>query len=518
MDNSGNVYQSSWFSSGGGGSTLSRPAGQIVRGTGTSVYSDTAFIIDTSKHYVGINIQAPSGLLDIYPAPFPGTVSATNGNATLTGSGTRFDQNFNTHDTIVIAGVNYGITQINSATSITLTTTYAGTTASGLSYSNPSTARGVWQLRENGNIYAYGATLLVNSSASTNFTNSNQANFGFGKNALSAITTGYANTAFGRLTLSAMTTGAQNTALGIEAMKSSVGANNNTAIGYQTLQNLTSGGSNTAIGTQAMSAATVTGTNNAAIGYTAGFRISSGSDNMLMGFTAGQNVSTGTKNTAAGSASLNNITTGTSNLGFGWNAGTDFGTASYSNVAIGDSAFYNNNASPPIMLKNTAVGVKAGRGNYGSGNLLLGYRATLTSATSNAANIFNTIWITGNNGVDSTTSTTSLVGINTTSPTSTLTVNGDLALSTAGNALKITEGTNGRVGQTTLVSGTKAITISGLTTNSRAFVQLVSPSGATLTVQYQAVCTANTLTIQANLGATTINTADGSTLNYFVIN
>lgn len=96
--------------------------------------------------------------------------------------------------------------------------------------------------------------------------------------------------------------------------------------------------------------------------------------------------------------------------------------------------------------------------------------------------------------------------------------NGNVTLGTAGSSLNVTEGTNGRVGQTVLVTGTKAITISGLTTSSRAFVQLVSPSGATSTVQYQAVCTTNTLTIQANLAATTINTADGSTLNYFIIN
>lgn len=100
----------------------------------------------------------------------------------------------------------------------------------------------------------------------------------------------------------------------------------------------------------------------------------------------------------------------------------------------------------------------------------------------------------------------------------TTTITGNLTLGTAGNALNITEGTNGRVGQTVLVSGTKAITITGLTTSSRAFVTLVSPSGGSLTIQYQAVCTSNTLTLQANVAAGTINTADGSTLNYFVIN
>ncbi len=95
--------------------------------------------------------------------------------------------------------------------------------------------------------------------------------------------------------------------------------------------------------------------------------------------------------------------------------------------------------------------------------------------------------------------------------------NGNIALSTAGNKIFIKEGSNGSVGQIALVAGTRSITISGLTTSSRAFVQLVSPSGTSLTTQYQAVCTANTLTIQANVAAGTINTSDVSTLNYIII-
>lgn len=82
----------------------------------------------------------------------------------------------------------------------------------------------------------------------------------------------------------------------------------------------------------------------------------------------------------------------------------------------------------------------------------------------------------------------------------------------------VTEGTNGSVGQTALVAGTKAITITGITTSSRAFVQMVTPGSTTLTTTYQAVCTANTLTLQANVAAGTINTADTSTLNYWIIN
>lgn len=95
---------------------------------------------------------------------------------------------------------------------------------------------------------------------------------------------------------------------------------------------------------------------------------------------------------------------------------------------------------------------------------------------------------------------------------------GNFKISVAGRRLFITEGSNGSAGQTTLVSGTKAITITGITTSTRAFVTLVTASGTSLTTTYQAVCTANTLTIQANIAAGTINSSDGSTLNYWVEN
>lgn len=94
--------------------------------------------------------------------------------------------------------------------------------------------------------------------------------------------------------------------------------------------------------------------------------------------------------------------------------------------------------------------------------------------------------------------------------------NGNLLLPTAGNKIFIKEGSSGSLGQTTLVAGTKAITITGLTTSSRAFTELVTASGASLTIQYQAVCTANTLTIQANVAAGTINVSDASVLNYVI--
>lgn len=93
---------------------------------------------------------------------------------------------------------------------------------------------------------------------------------------------------------------------------------------------------------------------------------------------------------------------------------------------------------------------------------------------------------------------------------------GNIALTSAGNYIAIKEGSNAFMGQVALVAGTKAISIAGLTTSDRAFVELVTPGSPTLTIQYQAVCTAGTLTLQANVAAGTINTADTSTLNYII--
>jgi len=77
---------------------------------------------------------------------------------------------------------------------------------------------------------------------------------------------------------------------------------------------------------------------------------------------------------------------------------------------------------------------------------------------------------------------------------------------------------SGNTGQATLASGIRVLNILGVTTASIAIITMVSPVGTVLTVTYQAVCTTNTLTIQANIAAGTINTFDASTLNFLVIN
>lgn len=123
---------------------------------------------------------------------------------------------------------------------------------------------------------------------------------------------------------------------------------------------------------------------------------------------------------------------------------------------------------------------------------------------------------TGDNMMMGTTSTQPLYFITNNTQRLSFTSAGDMTIGIG--KFGVTEGVNGRVGQVALVAGTKAITITGLTTSSRAIVSLVTPNTASLTVMYQAVCTSNTLTITALIGAGTINNVDVSTVNYFVIN
>lgn len=66
-------------------------------------------------------------------AALTGTVTATNGSKTLTGSGTSFGTQGVAGDALTINGIVYTIASVQSTTSLTLDKVYAGTTASGLS-------------------------------------------------------------------------------------------------------------------------------------------------------------------------------------------------------------------------------------------------------------------------------------------------------------------------------------------------------------------------------------------------
>lgn len=99
-----------------------------------------------------------------------------------------------------------------------------------------------------------------------------------------------------------------------------------------------------------------------------------------------------------------------------------------------------------------------------------------------------------------------------------LTATASVELLNATSRMYIKEGTNGSSGTATLVAGVATITINGMSTSSRAFVELVTPGGTIGTGGRKVVCTANTLTITSIsiLGAT--QTLDTSTIRYWFFN
>ncbi len=97
---------------------------------------------------------------------------------------------------------------------------------------------------------------------------------------------------------------------------------------------------------------------------------------------------------------------------------------------------------------------------------------------------------------------------------------GQVLLSGGGGTTAMTWGFTYRgSGQTTLIAGTKAISISGVTTSSQAFITGVTQGGTITTSQdIYAVCTSGTVTFTALTASNTTDTSDTSTFNYFVIN
>lgn len=201
-----------------------------------------------------------------------------------------------------------------------------------------------------------------------------------------------------------------------------------------------------------------------------------------------------------------------------------------SNLVVLNQGFFGSTSTDVLIIQNNAAATvgatlqKSGRTRY-QGSI---WNTTATAAAnyfsfSNEASGVSGLIPTGAldwyGGLSTTTTVTLTKLMSLDALTGNLTLQtGGLILATAGSKFNILEGTNSKVGQTTLVAGTKAITITGLTTSSRAFVQLVTPSGGSLTIDYQVVCTSNTMTIQANVAAGTINTSDVSVLNYFIVN
>jgi hypothetical protein len=407
------------------------PTGYTGHGVnGTGYAQDYMIYKDTAYGLIGMNTTTPVGLIDAFPV-FSGTVSPTNGSATLPGTNTKFLQTFKYGDSILINATTYAVVlSVQSNTSLTLTAAYTGSTASNQSYINVGAARGVFRVDVNGKIIQNGLLLSQNNLlfGSTSFglgamplalptgtTTNATHNSAFGVHALNASTRGYDNTAIGYNALDGNTTGGLNTAVGSWSLHSNNGiantasgyfslvfstADGNTASGYQSMQNNSTGGYNAAYGYQSMYNST-SGQFNVAMGQSALYSNGSGNNNTAAGYLALFTNSGGTYNVAFGSDAMKNGGSGSNNVGIGGYA--LLSNTGNNNTALGHQTLYYHTSGN----YNIAIGNNAGNtDNFGNANTTTtgsGYFGPYsTSSSPTAANELvisagsATYWGTGN--------------------------------------------------------------------------------------------------------------------------
>jgi hypothetical protein len=291
-------------------------------------------------------------------------------------------------------------------------------------------------------------------------------NVAVGAFALAANTEGTLNCAVGPASLTANTVGSSNTAVGASSLASSVSGVNNTAVGQGTLNATVSSGYNTAVGYQALYADT-TGNGNTAVGSTSLTSNTSGEGNAALGATALLANTIGSRNTAVGAGALRESTEASDstavgyqalNASIGAGANTAVGASSLlhntsgvenvavgrlslaqntgggGNTAVGSQALATANAASNTAIgalalfavatgaANTAVGNSAGYSAQGSGNVFIGNLAGYSEAGSNRLYIANA----SSGALIYGQFDNRRVGIDTTGPTATLDVNGQV--------------------------------------------------------------------------------------------
>ena len=306
-----------------------------------------------------------------------------------------------------------------------------------------------------GQSYDYnGVTLAMASTTLDNYffgnagnlTMTGATNTAFGSAALRSNADGEGNTAIGFLSLYSNAGGSENTAIGGDALYSNTSAGGNTAIGNGALYYTIDGGENTAIGDQALYYNT-SGYDNLALGAEALYYNTTGTDNVALGFGALLHNTTGTLNVAIGQAALYGLN-GDGNIGIGENAGHD-GTNGSGNILIGERAGMSIGSD-----NNVIIGYEAGS-NYsirGGSNVFIGpyagyYAFTDTSNTFYLDNIqrqdsshektmsllYGTFSGAGGSLAGQQLTINGNVGINTTYPSTTLDVAGNVRINMTGN-------------------------------------------------------------------------------------
>ncbi|MCG2618133.1 hypothetical protein LZZ85_27770 [Terrimonas sp. NA20] len=113
------------------------------------------------------------------------------------------------------------------------------------------------------------------------------------------------------------------------------------------------------------------------------------------------------------------------------------------------------------------------------------------------------------------------IGYNIPTPPEMLSVNGNVALLTPGNKLKVATGSNASIGTATLSSGTITVNTTAVSSSSIIIVNYNSPSGTLgsgLAAPTGSIVNATSFVIRSLTSSGTTNTSDNSTVNWWIIN
>jgi hypothetical protein len=288
-----------------------------------------------------------------------------------------------------------------TATSSTATSTFAGglSVSGGINFSNNTIfyQNGVPFLISD-NVSTGALSIGPNSASVLALRSTNIGNQAGRTSSASAVD----NTIVGWSSNSVNTTGARLSAFGSQALVNATSGSDNDAFGYRALDLNTTGTFNSAFGDNALHSLTV-GIDNVAVGYSAGYGNTTGTSTVSVGAEAG-----------AGNYSSYSVKNGV-HLGAG--AGFNIRTGADGNTFLGFDSGYDLTT--------------------GANNIAIGANVTVPSITGNQQlNIGNLLYGTGiYNGasVSSTSVATGMIGIGTSTPWRTLSVNGSSDLGT--NAL-----------------------------------------------------------------------------------
>ena len=278
-------YATSLFTDGGATTYLTSVGDNLAIGTTTAT---SRLTVDGSMNVTG-NIDIPS-------------TTAGGVSGVLSVSGERFLHGYtldNTFGTNQFVGYQSGNFTLGSSTNSFIGIQNLGVgafTLSSLTTGSANTAIGQSSLASLTD--AYGNTAVGNLSLWQNTTG--DSNTAVGESALIQNTTGQRNSAVGASSLAANTIGASNSAFGFSALGSNQEGNENVAIGNNALGAVVTGGNNTAVGYFAL--LTATSSNNTAVGSYTGSDITSGEGNTMVGNYTGLGVTTGSYNTILGAS------------------------------------------------------------------------------------------------------------------------------------------------------------------------------------------------------------------------